>query len=78
VIDVSQVKYAAFRDPDGNNWLLQQFPRALQQPGQNLYQAETNTGEDVAERARAALRPRGRWPPSGEPSAPTHGGGDAF
>jgi catechol 2,3-dioxygenase-like lactoylglutathione lyase family enzyme len=40
VIDVSQVKYAAFRDPDGNTWLLQEFPPALRQPGQSFYQAE--------------------------------------
>jgi hypothetical protein len=61
VIDVSQVKYAAFVI----RWqqlAVAAVPRALQQPGQNIYQAETNTGEDVAERARAALRPRGRWP----------------
>jgi hypothetical protein len=62
VIDVSQVKYAAFRDPDGSTWLLREFPPALRQPGQNLHQAETNTGEDVAERARAALRPGGPRP----------------
>jgi catechol 2,3-dioxygenase-like lactoylglutathione lyase family enzyme len=40
VIDVSQVKYAAFRDPDGNTWLLQEFPPAVRQPGQSFYQAE--------------------------------------
>ena len=40
VLDVSQVKYAAFRDPDGNTWLLQEFPPALRQPGQSFYQAE--------------------------------------
>jgi hypothetical protein len=36
--------------------------QALRQPGQNFYQAETNTGEDVAVRARAALRPGGPRP----------------
>jgi catechol 2,3-dioxygenase-like lactoylglutathione lyase family enzyme len=40
VLDVSQVKYAAFRDPDGNTWLLQEFPPAVRQPGQSFYQAE--------------------------------------
>ena len=40
VIDVNQVKFAAFRDPDGNTWLLQEFPPALRQPGQSFYQAE--------------------------------------
>jgi predicted enzyme related to lactoylglutathione lyase len=38
VIDYSQVKYAEFRDPDGNTWLLQEFPPALRQPGQSFYQ----------------------------------------
>jgi glutamate-1-semialdehyde aminotransferase len=31
-------------------------------PGQNVYQAETNAGEDVAVRAGAALRPGGPRP----------------
>jgi catechol 2,3-dioxygenase-like lactoylglutathione lyase family enzyme len=38
VIDISQVKYAGFRDPDGNTWLLQEFPPELRQPGQSFYQ----------------------------------------
>ena len=37
VMDVSQVKYAAFHDPDGNTWLLQEFPPDLRQPGQSFY-----------------------------------------
>ena len=37
VTDVNQVKYAAFRDPDGNTWLLQEFPPELRQPGQSFY-----------------------------------------
>ncbi len=37
VTDVSQVKYAAFRDPDGNTWLLQEFPPELRRPGQSFY-----------------------------------------
>lgn len=37
VIDFSQVKYASFRDPDGNTWLLQEFPPKLRQPGQSFY-----------------------------------------
>jgi catechol 2,3-dioxygenase-like lactoylglutathione lyase family enzyme len=36
VTEVSQVKYAAFSDPDGNTWLLQEFPPALRQPGQSF------------------------------------------
>jgi catechol 2,3-dioxygenase-like lactoylglutathione lyase family enzyme len=39
VIDMSQVHYARFRDPDGNTWLLQEFPPALRQPGQSFHQA---------------------------------------
>ncbi len=37
VIDFSEVKYAGFRDPDGNTWLLQEFPPELRQPGQSFY-----------------------------------------
>jgi catechol 2,3-dioxygenase-like lactoylglutathione lyase family enzyme len=40
VIDVTQVKYAEFRDPDGNTWLLQEFPPAVRQPGQSFYKEE--------------------------------------
>jgi hypothetical protein len=36
---------------------IEEARQAPRQPGQNVYQAETNTGEDVAVRARAALRP---------------------
>src|SRR6266436_9653836 len=34
VWDVQGVKYAGFSDPDGNSWLLQEFPPELRQPGQ--------------------------------------------
>lgn len=37
VIDLSGVKYAGFADPDGNRWLLQEFPPAMRQPGQSFY-----------------------------------------
>ena len=37
VTEVSQVKYAGFRDPDGNLWLLQEFPPELRRPGQSFY-----------------------------------------
>ena len=40
VIDFSQVKFAGFRDPDGNSWLLQEFPPTLRQPGQSFYKEE--------------------------------------
>jgi hypothetical protein len=30
-------KYAEFRDPDGNSWLLQEFPPEVRQPGQSFY-----------------------------------------
>ncbi|MDQ6604531.1 MAG: VOC family protein [Chloroflexota bacterium] len=37
VTDLGGVKYAGFSDPDGNSWLLQEFPPALRQPGQSFY-----------------------------------------
>jgi catechol 2,3-dioxygenase-like lactoylglutathione lyase family enzyme len=40
VLDFSQVKYAQFRDPDGNLWLLQEFPPELRQPGQSFYREQ--------------------------------------
>jgi catechol 2,3-dioxygenase-like lactoylglutathione lyase family enzyme len=43
VTDFSQVKYAAFRDPDGNSWLLQEFPPELRRPGQSFYKGDAVT-----------------------------------
>ncbi len=40
ITDVSGVKYAGFNDPDGNLWLLQEFPPELRQPGQGFYNAQ--------------------------------------
>ncbi len=37
ITDVQGVKYAGFSDPDGNSWLLQEFPPELRQPGQSFY-----------------------------------------
>lgn len=37
VWDIQGVKYAGFSDPDGNMWLLQEFPPKLRQPGQSFY-----------------------------------------
>ncbi len=37
VEDLQGVKYAQFSDPDGNLWLLQEFPPELRQPGQSFY-----------------------------------------
>jgi predicted enzyme related to lactoylglutathione lyase len=37
VWDVQGVKYAGFSDPDGNSWLLQEFPPELRQPGQSYH-----------------------------------------
>jgi catechol 2,3-dioxygenase-like lactoylglutathione lyase family enzyme len=37
ITDVSGVKYAGFSDPDGNSWLLQEFPPEVRQPGQSFY-----------------------------------------
>ena len=38
ITEMGGVKYANFRDPDGNLWLLQEFPPALRTPGQSFYQ----------------------------------------
>ncbi len=38
LMDVSGVKYAGFNDPDGNLWLLQEFPPEIRQPGQSFYE----------------------------------------
>lgn len=38
VEDTQGVKYAGFNDPDGNLWLLQEFPPELRQPGQSFYE----------------------------------------
>ena len=40
ITDLSGVKYASFSDPDGNLWLLQEFPPELRQPGQSFYRQE--------------------------------------
>lgn len=37
ITDFKTVKYAEFRDPDGNVWLLQEFPSEVRQPGQSFY-----------------------------------------
>jgi predicted enzyme related to lactoylglutathione lyase len=38
ISDFKSVKYAEFKDPDGNLWLLQEFPAALRRPGQSFYE----------------------------------------
>ena len=40
ITDVSSVKYAGFSDPDGNLWLLQEFPPEVRQPGQSFYKED--------------------------------------
>ena len=40
ITDVQGVKYAGFSDPDGNLWLLQEFPPAVRQPGQSFYKED--------------------------------------
>ena len=40
IMDVQGVKYAGFSDPDGNMWLLQEFPPDLRQPGQSFYKQQ--------------------------------------
>ena len=42
ISDVGGVKYAGFSDPDGNLWLLQEFPPEMRQPGQSFYHKEEN------------------------------------
>jgi predicted lactoylglutathione lyase len=42
ISDVGGVKYTGFSDPDGNLWLLQEFPPEVRQPGQSFYKG-TNT-----------------------------------
>jgi predicted enzyme related to lactoylglutathione lyase len=37
ITDFKSVKYASFSDPDGNSWLLQEFPPDVRQPGQSFY-----------------------------------------
>lgn len=37
ITDFKSVKYAGFSGPDGNSWLLQEFPPELRQPGQSFY-----------------------------------------
>jgi predicted enzyme related to lactoylglutathione lyase len=37
ITDFNTVKYAEFRDPDGNVWLLQEFLPEVRQPGQSFY-----------------------------------------
>lgn len=38
ITDFSGVRYAEFTDPDGNLWLLQEFPPELRRPGQSFYE----------------------------------------
>src|SRR5947208_2707769 len=40
ITDFKTVKYAEFHDPDGNVWLLQEFPPEVRQPGQSFSQGE--------------------------------------
>ena len=42
ISDLGGVLYAEFRDPDGNLWMLQEFPPAMRQPGQSFYAESTN------------------------------------
>src|SRR5205823_6104846 len=40
ITDFGGVKYAEFRDPDGNLWLLQEFPPELRSPGQSFHNSD--------------------------------------
>jgi predicted enzyme related to lactoylglutathione lyase len=44
ITDMGGVKYAGFSDPDGNLWLLQEFPPAIRRPGQSFYSGEKSPG----------------------------------
>jgi hypothetical protein len=44
ITDMGGVKYAGFSDPDGNLWLLQEFPPEMRQPGQSFYAESDNLG----------------------------------
>jgi len=44
VTDFKTVKYADFSDPDGNLWLLQEFPPDVRQPGQSFYRGADASG----------------------------------
>jgi hypothetical protein len=37
ITDTGGVFYAGFSDPDGNLWLLQEFPPEMRSPGQSFY-----------------------------------------
>ena len=40
VLDVGGVLFAPFQDPDGNTWLLQEFPPEVRRPGQSYHPDE--------------------------------------
>lgn len=42
--DMGGVKYAGFSDPDGNLWMLQEFPPEMRQPGQSFYRESEVSG----------------------------------
>lgn len=44
ITDMGGVKYAGFADPDGNLWLLQEFPPEVRQPGQSFYEGPESAG----------------------------------
>jgi predicted enzyme related to lactoylglutathione lyase len=43
ITDFGGVKYAGFSDPDGNSWLLQEFPPESRRPGQSFYTPRDTT-----------------------------------
>ncbi len=38
IVDMGGVFFAEFSDPDGNSWLLQEFPPELRSPKQSFYE----------------------------------------
>lgn len=59
ITDMQGVKYAGFSDPDGNLWLLQEFPPELRQPGQSFFQQEEkeSSKDEFAGAHNPALKP---------------------
>ena len=43
ITDMGGVKYAGFSDPDGNLWLLQEFPPEMRGPGQSFHTEPTDS-----------------------------------
>jgi predicted lactoylglutathione lyase len=47
VMDVGGVLFAPFQDPDGNTWMLQEFPPEVRRPGQSFYDEPAGNAGDA-------------------------------